>query len=254
MKIWVQSGSALAADTATPYGRRYEELLARHLKTLTRAGTRIESRGIPDTPYGKDRYRAAFHRVTTLMIQSALRAEKAGFDAIAVINTFDHGYRELREVTRLPVVFITESSMHLAAQFATRIGFVTHNRSILRHCEELARRYRLEGFLVRGAWLNLTYEDFIRMYAYPEPYLDAFREAARPVIERGAEILLVSGNPVNLFLIDHGLREVDGVPVLDGCAALIKTAEMMVDLDKLGLRRGGTPPEEDRTRLRAIFE
>lgn len=254
MKIWVQSGSALAADSATPYGRRYEESLDRHLKTLVRPGTTIESHGIAGTPFGKDRHHAAFHRVTTLMIESALRAEPAGFDAIAVINTFDHGYLELREVTRLPVVFITEGALHLACQLADRVGFVTHNRAILRHVGTLARRYGLDGRLVRGGHLDLTYDDFPRIYEDPEPCLEAFRAAARPVIERGAGALLVSGNPVNMFLIDHGLREVDGVPVLDCCAALMKTAELMVDLDRLGIRRGGALPDADRARLREIFE
>ena len=222
---------------------------------MARPGTLVESHGIAGTPFGKDRFRAAFHRVTTLMIESALRAEPEGFDAIAVINTFDHGYHELRELTRLPLVFITESAMHLACQLTARFGFVTHNHEILEHVRLLIRRYGLEDRTIEGAHLGLTYEDFPRMYAEPEPYLAAFRAAARSVVQRGAGALLISGNPVNMFLIDQGLRDVDGVPIVDGCAAMMKTAEMLVDLDRLGIRRGdGTVTTESRIKLRALFE
>lgn len=37
LKIWLQSGSSLAGDKATPYGRLYEAALDRHLKALARS-------------------------------------------------------------------------------------------------------------------------------------------------------------------------------------------------------------------------
>ena len=259
MKIWLQSGSALAGDAATPYGRMYEEALERHFAKVARPGTELASFGIDGTPFGKDRYHTAFQKVVSLMIKSAVRAEEQGFDAVAVLNTFDHGYYELREVIDLPVVFISESSMLLACQLAPSFGCVTHNRALLEHMALLAKRYGLARRMIRGHSLDLTYDDFPRMYDDPEPYLEAFRAAARPVIERGATMLLVAGNPVNMFLLEHDLREVDGVPVLDGCAAVVKTAEMMVDLDRLGIERStqglfAAPPPDDVARLRKIHE
>jgi hypothetical protein len=83
MKIWLQSGSALSADTATPYGQLYAQSLARHMKTVARPDTGLETFGIDGTPFGKDRYRASFHIVTGQMIKSVLQAEARGFDAVA---------------------------------------------------------------------------------------------------------------------------------------------------------------------------
>jgi Asp/Glu/hydantoin racemase len=259
MKIWLQSGSALTADASTPYGRLYEESLDRHLKSVARADTRLEAFGIAGTPFGKDRYHAAFHRSVTLMLESVMRAEPEGFDAVAVINTFDHGYYELREVLRIPVVFITESALYLACQLAPRVGFVTHNEAMMLHTAALANRYGFGERLAEGGCLGLTYEDFPKMYDDPEPYLAAFTDTARQVIARGADVLLVAGNPLNMFLIEQGLRAVDGVPILDCCAAVVKTAEMMVDLDRMGIRRSNrglftSPPDEDLAKLRAMFE
>ncbi|MFT6580642.1 MAG: aspartate/glutamate racemase family protein [Alphaproteobacteria bacterium] len=259
MKLWLQSGSALTADDATPYGRLYEESMNRRLRASARPGVTVSVHGIDGTPHGKDRFHTAFHQVTTLMIKSALRAEAEGYDAVAVINTFDHGYYELREVLNLPVAFITESALHLACQLAPSFGFVTHNQSMLLHLRELTKRYGVADRLAGGAHLEMTYADFPKMYENPAPYLDAFAAAARQVIAQGAATLLVAGNPMNMFLLDQDVRDIDDVPILDYCAAVVKTAEMMVDLDQLGVKRARTglftaPPAEDQSKLRAMFE
>ena len=259
MKIWLQSGSALSADSATPYGSLYEQSLARHLKTVARAGTELQAFGIDGTPHGKDRYHASFQVVTRLIIKSVLRAEPQGFDAVAVLNTFDHGYYEMRELLDIPVVFISESAMYLACQLAPTFSFVTHNVAMQVHIAELARRYGVAGRMVAGAQLGLTYEDFPKMYDDPETYVSRFATAARETIARGATSLMVAGNPLNMFLIDQGVREVDGVPILDCCTAAVKTAELMVDLHRLGVRRSTkglfeAPPAEAKEKIRKLFE
>jgi len=258
MKLWLQSGSALAADSGTPYGKCYEASVANHMQSVARPDTELQTFGIGRTPYGKDRYRAALHIVTSEMIKSVLRAEEQGFDAVAVINTLDHGYYEMRELLDIPVVFISESSMHLACQLAPSFSFITHNAAMQLHVVELAKRYGLTDRMVEGAHLGLTYEDFPKAYADPAPYIDRFADAARQAIGRGAAMLMVAGNPFNMFLIDQGIREVDGVPILDCLTAAIKTAELLVDLHALGIRRSATglfeaPPAEAKTAMRALF-
>lgn len=259
MKLWLQSGSALASDASTPYGGRYEESVARHMQAVARPDTELATFGIDGTPPGKDRYRAAYQVVTALMIRSVMRAEPEGYDAVAVINTLDHGYYEMRELLDIPVVFISESSMLLACQLAPSFAFVTHNELIGLHVAALGRRYGLADRMVAGANLGLTYEDFPRMYEEPAAYVDRFAAAARQAIARGAAMLLVAGNPLNMFLIDQGVREVDGVPVLDCCTAVIKTAEMLVDLHRLGIKRSAAglfaaPPPDMKRDLRDLFD
>lgn len=258
MKLWLQSGSALAADSATPYGKRYEASVASHMRSVARPDTVLQTFGIGRTPYGKDRYRASLQIVTAEMIKSVLRAEEQGFDGVAVINTLDHGYYEMRELLDIPVVFISESSMHLACQLAPRFGFITHNAAMQLHVGELAKRYGLADRMVEGAHLGLTYEDFPKAYADPARYVDRFAEAARQAIGRGAAMLMVAGNPFNMFLIDQGVRDIDGVPILDCLTAAIKTAEMLVDLHALGIRRSATglfeaPPPDAKAEIRKLF-
>jgi allantoin racemase len=218
----------------------------------------LKTFGIEETPSGKDRYRASFHIVVSHMVKSVLRAEPQGFDAVAVVNTLDHGYYEMRELLDIPVVFITESAMHLACQLAPGFSFVTHNAAMQRNVTELAKRYGLTERMVAGAHLDLTYEDFPKMYDDPETYVDLFATSARQAIDRGAALLMVAGNPLNMFLIDQGVREIDGVPILDCCTAAVKSAELMVDLHRLGIRRStkglfAAPPPEAKENIRALF-
>jgi Asp/Glu/hydantoin racemase len=259
MKIWLQSGTPLSADTGSASGRLYEQSLSRHLDSIARPGTALKTFGTDGTAPGADRYRASLHVVAGLVIRSAIRAEAQGFDAVAVINTFDHGFYELRELLDIPVIFISESSMFLACQLAPTFGFVTHNAAMLLHIGELAKRYGVAGRMVPGTQLGLTYEDFPLLYEKPGVYVDRFAAAARETIARGATCLMVAGNPLNMFLIDQGLREVDGVPILDCCTAAIKTAEMLADLQKLGVRRSAkglfeAPAGEAKEKIRKLFE
>jgi Asp/Glu/hydantoin racemase len=259
MKIWLQSGTPLAADSGSASGRLYEQSLARHLDSVARPGTDLRTFGTDGTAPGADRYHASLHHVAGLVIKSALRAEAEGYDAVAVINTFDHGYYELRELLDIPVVFISEASMYLACQLAPTFSFVTHNAAMQLHIGELAKRYGVADRMVPGTQLGLTYEDFPLLYEKPGVYVDRFADAAREAIAQGATCLMVAGNPLNMFLIEQGVKDVDGVPVLDCCTAAIKTAEMLVDLHALGVRRSAkglfaAPEGEAKDKIRTLFE
>lgn len=259
MKLWLQSGSGLTVDSTTPYGGLYEKSLERRLTAVVRSDTEFGIFGIAATPFGKDRYHAAKHKVVTGVIESALRAERQGYDAVAVLNTFDHGYYELRELLGIPIAFITESTLYLACQLATNVAVIGHNKQIQVQVEELGRRYGLAARMVAGESLDLTYDDFPKMYEDPETYVKRFQGAARKAIARGAGAFLVAGNPLNMFLVDQGLSDVNGAPVVDGCAATVKAAEMLVDMHVLGIERGKTglfaaPGDEDRLKLRSLYE
>ena len=141
--------------------------------------------GIGSTPYGKDRFHSAKHKVVTGVIESALQAEPEGYDAVAMINTFDHGYYEFRELMRIPVAFITESTLHLACQMAPKVAVIGHNDQIRLQVEALGERYGLAARMVAGESLDLTYDDFPEMYVDPAAYLERFRNAARAAMARG---------------------------------------------------------------------
>ena len=70
-------------------------------------------------------------------------------------------------------------------------------------------------------------------YSDPGPLIERFQEAARTMIRNtGADVLIGGSMPLSVLLASHGISRVDDVPVVDGLAATIKMAEMMVDLKK----------------------
>jgi len=57
-----------------------------------------------------------------------------------------------------------------------------------------------------------------------------------------------------MFLLDHGMRNVSGVPILDSFAAAVKTAETLMDLKHMGVARSPSPATaEQREGLRAHY-
>ena len=90
------------------------------------------------------------------------------------------------------------------------------------------------------------------------PECDNPRTAARAAMARAAAAFLVAGNPLNMFLVDQDALEVDGAPIIDGLAAVVKTAEMLVDLKAVGIERSRTglfvaPNDEEFYKLRDAF-
>lgn len=241
MKIWVQSGSGLTADSSTPgyaYGARYEQSLEAHFRKIARPDTTLDVHGIDISPPGKDRYYASQHLVLSLMIKSIMRADDEGYDVIAISNTIDPGVREIREITRLPVVFITESALHVACMLAPKFGFLAHNGEMLARSVEMAARYGLAGRMAVGVSLDLAYDDFVKMYEQPEPYIKRITDGGQRVIGGGATILLCVGNALNMFLVDHRQKDIAGIPMLDVCGTMIKVAELRVDLRRSGIDDG----------------
>ncbi len=246
MKIWLQSGSAGTDPTAS----RYEDSLRKRIKEVPRPDTEVVLHG-PEKPLPvRDRFLASHQLRNMNSIKGAFQAQKEGYDAFASTNHGDSAYYEIREVIQIPVTFTTEVSCHLACTLGTKFGFVTHSKILLPRVEDVARRYGVTERMVPGANLNFTYREFNKMYSDPKPYMDLISKAAKEVVDRGANTLMVCGNPLAQFLYDQDVRELHGALIMDSFAALIKTTELMVDLYKLGIRRGlngphGIPSSEE---------
>ncbi len=249
-KIWIQSCSA-EEDAIWSV---YQESVKRHAGRIARPDTELEFHGIMTTFPGIDNLESAQHLATFEVVRNAILAERQGCAVFVMVSTIDAGHREVRELTDFPVVFITECAIHLALLLAGKFGFLTHNRPILKKMERIAIGYGLGQRMVEGASLNLTYHDFRRIYENPDPVLAAFALEARKAVERGAEILIPAGNPVNMFLLDHGMSNIGGVPVLDILGVALKMAEMLADLKRMGITRGESPATiEQREGLRARY-
>ncbi|MEI6839475.1 MAG: aspartate/glutamate racemase family protein [Alcaligenaceae bacterium] len=250
--LWLQSSSG-QADAAL--WSVYQESAKRHANRVVRPGLKVEFHAISETYPGVDYLDSGLHLVSREVARNGILAEQRGYAAFVNVSTNDSGRAEIHEMTDIPAVFITECAVHLAAQMGAHFGFLTHNSGSRKKMELMTQRYGLGDMLVEGASLEMGYSDFSRLYQDPATGIDAFRKAAREVIARGANVLIPAGGPLNMFFVDHELRHVDGVPLIDILAIVIKSAERAVDLQALGvLQRGSTMVSADfKAKLRDIF-
>jgi Asp/Glu/hydantoin racemase len=80
--------------------------------------------------------------------------------------------------------------------------------------------------------------------------LERFSSTARKAIALGAEAIIPGQLYLSEAIARAGMTRIDEVPIVDGLAALVKMAEAMADLKRLGIsvtRRGYTharPPQD----------
>ncbi|MBC7803395.1 MAG: hypothetical protein H7Y16_05900 [Candidatus Parcubacteria bacterium] len=251
--IWLQSCSA-ESDPAI-WGA-YQDSVRRHARKVVRKDLAVEFHGVSMTYPGIDFVDSAIQLAATEVVRNAILAEQGGYAAFAFTSTNDAGNREVRELTGIPAVFITETAVRRAAGQGGKFAFLTHNQGSLRKLEQLAtERFGLGAKMVAGASTGLTYNDFAGIRRDPAPILAQLEREARKAIARGAQLLIPSGGPLNMFLVDQGYAQVDGVPLLDIMAVLLEEAQRVIDL-----RARGAPQQDaslvtpqQRENLRTLF-
>jgi allantoin racemase len=233
MKIWVQSGTPLA--TSELY-RPYHDSLVRHAQRISRLGTAVDFPNLGKSYPGAARSRTHLHFVTHETIRSAMRAEAEGYD-VFVTQCLDLGFHELREMVDIPVVFMAQATLAYYSQLAPNFAFLVNGERLSHYFDEIAERYKVKDRMVPGGHVSFAFTDYANLWNQPQPFVESFLDVARKLASRGAASFFPAGLYLSQWLIDQGIREVNGAIVMDPLAAAIKTAESMVDLQRVGIRR-----------------
>lgn len=254
MRIWYQSYSAIGFD---PKWKNYEQDLKNYLQKVARPDTQIDVHGVGkrSAQMIASDYIQFLH--VSQVIDNALQAERQGYDAFAIGGTLDLGHIYLREVLDIPVAFIAESSFYHACLLARKFGIVSMNEIILHRQMELVRYHGLEQRCVPGIHLGSPVLDMIDLLGKaPRRVIDMFSEAARKLIAAGAGAIVPGYGAISSFLGQQGVHDVDGAPIVDIIAVVVKTAEMLVDLHKPGVKRsrmGSYASKEDLMAARKLY-
>jgi Asp/Glu/hydantoin racemase len=235
LRIWYQSYTRIGFD---PAWKEVENQLARHVKRVARPDTEVDIYGVEkmSPKMTESEYIQFLH--LSQVIENALQAEEKGYDAFCLGGTLDLGQSILREILDIPVAFILESSLYQACLFATKFGIVGLNESMLQRQMDLVKGYGLESRIVVSEHLNWTMTDFLGLLEKsPQSVVDAFGEAGKKMIGRGARALIPGFGPLGSLLGERGLHEIEDIPVVDIIASVVKTSETLVDLKKMGIRR-----------------
>src|SRR4051794_17878432 len=231
MRIWIQSGTPLGGSELY---RPYYESLVRHAKRVARPDTVCEFPALGRSYPGAARSRTHLHFVAHETIRSAMRAEAEGFD-VFVTQALDLAFDEIREMVNIPVVFMTQATLAFYSQLAPNFAFLVNGERLHHFFRELAERYKVKERMVPGDYVSFAFTDYANLWNQPRPFVEEFMKVAEALAGRGAASLYTAG--LYQWLIDQGIREVKGAIVMDSLAVAIKTAELMVDLQRAGIKR-----------------
>ncbi len=232
MRICIQSGTPLGtSDIYKPY---YESL-KRHARKVCRPDTVVEFPNLGKDYPGAARSRTQLHFVAHETMKSAMRAEEEGFD-VFVTQCLDLAFSELRELVKIPVVFMTQATLAYYGLLAPNFAFLVNGERLHYYFQEIAERYKVKERMVPGGYVSFQFTDYANLWNNPQPFVEAYMKIAKEITGRGAASLYPAGLYLSQWLIDQGIREVNGAVIMDPLAVGIKTAEQMVDLERAGIK------------------
>jgi allantoin racemase len=260
MRIWHQSFTDL--DRLPGYAGMLAELGRRVCST----GTVVDLHGVrPDTypegvaPVDLGGYRWVFEMIQFQIVENCLRAEREGYDAVAISCFADPGLELVRSLVDIPVVSSLETALLVSSTIGRRPGLMTLDDSMVRMIDRLVGDYGFRERLVGIDHLQppLTELDLDKGFSGSAELVERFRANARRLIANGADVVIPAEGVLNTLMVRNGLEEVDGVPVLDSYGAVLAMAEMLVNLkNRAGVRvsRSGAyakPPASTVDHIRA---
>ena len=233
MKICIQSGTPLGTS---PTYKPYYDSLVRHAKRVARPGNVVEFPNLGKNLPGAARSRTHLQIVSQETIRSAVRAQKEGYD-VFVTQCLDLCYHELKEMVDIPVVFMTQATLAYYSQLAPNYAFIVNNVRLHHFFQELAERYQIKARLAPSGYVDFAFTDYAKLWNEPQPFIDEFMRVAKGLVAQGATALYPAGLYLSQWLIDQGIREVDGAIIMDPLAIGIKMAELSLEMKALGIQR-----------------
>ena len=234
MKIWYQSSVDFGVD---PVWNDYLETLNTHFRQIARSDTEIMIHGVKAFTPVIQKVHLGELLIEPQFVEAAINAQQEDYDAFCVGCALDPAYYEVSEVLDMPVCFLSETAMHLASLLGNKFAILSYNEFQITRLTEIARRYGLQDKLVPSDSFDIPIPKFHQAFNNPQIFLDSAEKVAKEANENGAGILITTSGVINGVLRKHGITEIGGVPVLEGSGALIKMAELMVDLAKIGIKR-----------------
>lgn len=226
IKIWWQSSTAIEGFP------EYRKAIENHAKKVLNPGTEIEVYGV-DQGTSELHYHYFAFLNTQKILENLLRAQREGFDAVAIGCGMDPGLEEAKEVLDIPVLSLSETGMLIACMLGRKFTVITHHHLLDRkRIDFLIQRYGLESRSVHSKGIKVDLNVLGRSFKNPKPILTSFKKAIKGAIRQGAEVVIPGCNILNLVAVQNRFYQVDGVPILDVAGVLMKMTESMVSLKR----------------------
>jgi allantoin racemase len=233
MRLLYQS---LGVSRGTQSGA-YAEALRRIVGKAASNHSEITINGLSPHRALADQYRYLEFLDTTEILDRGLQAERESYDAFLIGNIFEPGLHELRELLNIPVLGLRESVVHVACLMGATFSLINVNPKFQRRIVE---GIKLQGLETRMASIETmtierpgVFDSAFEDDSARTLIVEEFRKVAQRALSRGAEVLIPAGGSLMTVLTEAGVCEVDGAPVVNGVIALVKIAELAVDMRRL---------------------
>jgi Asp/Glu/hydantoin racemase len=233
IRIWHQSFTDLELLPS------YAGMLREHAARVCAPGTSVDVHGVrpgsyPEgmNPIEATRYAWCNHVLASQIAWNAQRAEREGYDAVAISCFFDPGLREARSLVDIPVVSMCETALLLGTSVGGRFGLLGLQGEQSFALRELARSYGATDRVVATLPIEpaITEEELEGVYDGGGDLEERLERVAAQAVAAGADLLVPAEGVLNTSLVRRGISTLAGVPVLDAYGLLLGYAEMLVRL------------------------
>jgi Asp/Glu/hydantoin racemase len=228
MKIWWQS--------STPIHRLhdYRNTLSEHLNSIKRADTEVHINGVDNG--SMDLHYNAVVAINSFgpggVLNKIIQAADRGYDAVAIGCFLDPAMQEAREVVKIPVFGLGETSMLTACMYGHKFSGVAFHAKQSQYYDRKAFEYGLAARHIPFGDLGIDFNEVQTGFTDPGRMTERFVSESRRLAAQGAEVILAACATVNAIIRKENIRQVDGALVLDCNAALLKVTEAMADLSR----------------------
>jgi allantoin racemase len=215
----------------------YATALQTHLNKVARSDTEVSVHGVELSSPNLDRYMTEELLHSRQILKNFIQAQKEGYDAFCVGSTNDPAFSAIHEIADIPICFLSETSMLLACLLSPNFSILCHDDPLLRRVMVLVKRYGFQDRFIECDSFHLPIRGMVEAFKNPEVFLVPAREIAHQAKTKGV-CMFVNGEGVfNAITAKHNIHDIEGIPVLEGSGAMVKVAEMLVDLKSMGIKR-----------------
>ncbi len=235
MKIWCQLPMRMPREDQQ--FRPYYDLLEKHYNLVKRKDTEITIKDVDSFDNPEWLHYSGLRLFNDVeVLKSLLAAERNGFDGISIACFFDPALHEARQLLKIPVTGLAESSLHLACMMGDKFAIIVSQERHIPAMEEHITRYGVESKAIG--------RNPVRTLTLPEKEVIGstggecnslvvdFKKIAIGCLEDGAEVLVVGCGLVSPVLMQAGITEINGAAIIDPLSISLKLTEALVDLHK----------------------
>lgn len=238
-RIWHQSMTTLEDQPA------YARLMNEHVRRVCDPQTEVDLHGVMPGTHPSDLppiHAAGLAWLAELnslqIVENVIRAERDGYDAVAMSCFSDPQLDVCRSLVDIPVVSAFETSLLVASFTARAFGLLVPTESAVRNTQRRVRQYNYEHRVAVVAACDPPLTEYEMEQGFQGGVMvDRLVANIRRLVAAGADIIIPGEGVLNALLVRNGIDNVDGVPVFDSFGSVMATAEMLVRLRRTtGLR------------------